>query len=121
MKVIYQAEDGELFTTEAECLSYEEDYAKRYFFQELKAPQGKKLLIILENGNYKIFNDTSGIWEFILPTLRMYTEDNFDDKCNTLLGLVKYCFNGEEDGNWFGTMFEIFVEERNSFINRWTF
>ena len=121
MKIVYQAMDGKLFDTEAECLSYEEDCAKKYFFQELRAPQGEKLLVILENGNYKIFNDTSGIWEFILPTLREYTEDNLDSKCSSLLGLVKSCFNGEEDGNWFGTMFEIFAKKGNYFINLWTF
>lgn len=121
MKIVYQATDGELFDTEAECLSYEEDSAKNYFFQELRAPQGEKLLVVLENGNSKIFNSTYGIWEFILPTLKKYTEDNLNSECSTLLGLVKYCFNGEEDGNWFGTMFEIFAKKGHNFINYWTF
>lgn len=121
MKIVYQATDGELFNTEDECLAHEgEDYAKEYFFQELKAPQREKLLVILGNGNYKIFNDASDIWEFILPTLREYTEGNFNPKCNTLCGLIKFCFHGEKDGNWFGTMFEIFAKMGNNFINLWT-
>lgn len=86
MKIVYQATDGELFNTEDECLSHEgEDYAKEYFFQELRAPQGEELLVILGNDSYKIFNSTFGIWEFILPTLREYAEGNFNPKCSTLL------------------------------------
>jgi hypothetical protein len=67
--------------------------------------------VVRDSDNIKLCYNPTQIWEFILPVLEEYAEDNTDEYCQTVYGLLNFCLSkGNDCEGLFGSMFKIYAK-----------
>lgn len=116
MRIAYIAEDGTEFDDEKDRRFYEEyDKALNTFitnFHEMgltkNAGYTSGYIYHDMKNHYSYYSTITSLFEeACYPILRTYAENNSEECCRTVKGLLDYCFS--EFRPSFGNMFEIFV------------